>query len=249
MLTPKHLPKATDEAPRKVVMALIGCIPIPGTSIIQLLLDMIWRDPAYEYLKRYVEGLAADIARLEDNSVFDLEEALKRPETRILFNRAFEAAARSIGEQKLQALRTATVQGVFERQYSFDMSMMVFSLLDRVTEGHIRMLQFIHEQQSKGGGGAQLAQLTMLGVEFNGDGNGFVRPAGTLTGQYYDESVATLNSLIMDDLLNMGLIAIDDTNYSLPSDWTATKTGPRYLSTKGALFYEHIFPDTGSTVP
>ena len=243
MKSPHKIPSLpTDEPIRKLILALVGCAPLG--SLGQLLIEQVWSDPSYRLLCDFIEQLSEDVRRLEQAGQIDLEEIFTRPDTRPLLSRAIEAAQRSVGEQKLQALRTATVQGIFERKYPFDLSAMVFSLLDRVTEGHIQMLQFVHAQQRRGAGGAQLGDLLRIGVDYNSDGSGFSRPAIEL-GRYYDEQATLINAVIMDDLLNMGLIAIDHTSYALPNDYSTAQNGPRVLSAKGILFYELIFPESG----
>lgn len=224
-------------------MALLGSVPTIG-SILQLQLDQIWSDPASVFLKRYVEGIAHDLYRLEQEAIVDLSQVLQRPETRPLLVRAFEAAARSLGERKLEALRAATVQGIFERRYSFDMSVMVFSLLDRITDRHIQMLLFVREQQKLGTGGPGLSMLRMLDVEASADRSGFLNPVPhILDGQYVDQAMVDVNMLVAMDLENMGLIEADpDAAEAAAMDWSREDRQLRVLTMKGKLFYEHIVP-------
>ncbi len=240
----RKMPTSPAEPLRKVILALVGCAPLGSMG--QLLIEKIWSDPSYEFLYDYIRGVSEKVHRLQETGTIDLDSILSQPETRPLLNRAFEAAARSVGEQKLKALQAATVHGVFERRYSFDMSTMVFSLLDRLTEGHIQMLRFIHDMQGRWSGGAQIGELMKLGTDSNNDGAGLAQPTMGENGQYYDAHAEYINMLIMEDLLNMGVISIDSTNYELPNNFAAAQSGPRVLSGKGTLLYELIFPEAAN---
>lgn len=240
----KDLPQLANQPSaqiRDVAMAILGCAPLG--SMLQLVAGSIWKDPAYENLKKFTVAIAEEVHALQQQDrSFDLEEVLSRKETQPLLTRAFDAAARSFGERKLEALRIATVQGVFERRYSFDMSAMVFTLLDRITEGHLVILQAISEAETQRRLPLADHDVALLGITP-------LKPTESLEAQAAAQEHATrtmsLNELILDDLKNMGLVEVKGDRPTGPVAMSAS--GPtniqfrNRLSKKGRLVYEHIF--------
>ncbi|TCA31993.1 hypothetical protein E0H66_23015 [Rhizobium leguminosarum bv. viciae] len=222
-------------------MAILGCAPLG--SMLQLIAGGIWKDPAYQNLKKFTVAVAEAVQTLQqEDHTFNLEEILLREETQPLLTRAFDAAARSYGERKLEALQTATVQGIFERRYSFDMSAMVFTLLDRITEGHLVILQAIFNAEAQRRPALTDHEVALLGIEPQR------LPKSPEDQKAVHESInqtMSLNELILDDLKNMGLV---ETKGDKPTGIVApSASGPtniqlrNRLSKKGRLVYEHIF--------
>lgn len=146
-------PEETPSAPvRELAMALVGLLP--GASMIQMLLNQLWEEPRFASQRRFALGLAAKIEELQRAGEVDLQAALARPEAQPLLIHAFDAAAKSLGERKLEALQNVAMSGIFLRQYEFDASVMVFALLDRLTEGHLRILQAVRRGFEKHGASA-----------------------------------------------------------------------------------------------
>lgn len=239
-----NLPKLTD-APstevRSVAMAILGCAPLGG--MLQLIAGGIWKDPAYENLRKFTVAIAEQVHRLQQQNIsFDLNEVLSREETQPLLTRAFDAAARSLGERKLEALRNATVQGIFERRYSFDMSAMVFTLLDRITEGHLVILQAIFEVEDERRPALTDHEVSLLGVESKRLPDS---PEGQKAMHENIRQIMSLNELLLDDLKNMGLVEMKGdkpTGIVAPSATGPTNIQFRNrLSKKGRLVYEHLF--------
>ncbi|TBB67729.1 hypothetical protein ELH42_16875 [Rhizobium ruizarguesonis] len=235
-------PKTSPSAPvREVAMAILGCVPLG--SMLQLVAGGIWKDPAFENLRKFTVTIAEEVHRLQQrDSSFDLEEVLSRDETQPLLTRAFDAAARSFGERKLEALRNATVQGVFERQYSFDMSAMVFTLLDRITEGHLVILQAIFNAEAQRRPALTDHEVALVGFEPQRLPKS---PEGQKAVHASINQTMSLNELILDDLKNMGLVEVKGdrpTGIVAPSATGPTNIQFRNrLSKKGRLLYEHIF--------
>ncbi|NEJ20091.1 hypothetical protein GR247_07895 [Rhizobium leguminosarum] len=234
--------KSIPSAPvRDVAMAILGCVPLG--SMLQLVAGGIWKDPAYENLRKFTVTIAEEVHRLQQrDSTFDLAEVLSRDETQPLLTRAFDAAARSFGERKLEALRNATVQGVFERQYSFDLSALVFTLLDRITEGHLIILQAIFDAEDRRRIAMTDQDVALLGIEQRQLPES---PEGQKATHQDLRRTISLNEMILDDLKNMGLVEMKGdrpTGVVAPSADGLTNIQFRNrLSKKGRLVYEHIF--------
>lgn len=243
---PTNLDPPTAEM-RDLTMALIGLLPIG--SVIALVAGKLWEDPRYASLRMFALSLAERLAALESVDVVDV---LQRPETQPLLAQAFDAASRSIGEKKLEALRNATVQGVFERRYAFDMSAMVFVLLDRLTESHLSALRFVEQSTARRGYAATPSEIIMLGVDHRSEPSGMMKPmpSNFYEGKFYDQHLMDINTLVSEDLVNMGLV---EEKFTVARDYDMNKAvkerRPDFivLTTRGKLVCEHVFapPDAG----
>ncbi|MCD2183107.1 hypothetical protein [Rhizobium sp. GN54] len=219
---------------RDLAMALVGALPFG--SLWQLLAGKLWDDPRCAAYRHFAIALAKRLRELEQTSSLDIGDALQKPETQPLLLSAFETAARSIGEKKLEALRNAAVQGIFERSYPFDLSVLVFSLLDRVTEGHLVLLHFIASGGLPGKLPPYEIDVTQVGITVE------MRRASDAT---IIAQQITLNELILHDLINMGLVTTR-LEIGPVHTWStdASRNAPArvVLTKKGKLFVEHIFP-------
>ncbi|NEJ83293.1 hypothetical protein GR268_43250, partial [Rhizobium leguminosarum] len=150
---------------RDVAMAFLSMIPTLS-GFAQLITAQVWEDPRNAAIRQFAEALAERVIELENRAEIDVAEILARPETQPLLRHAFDAAGKSIGERKLEALKNAAAQGIFERGYAFDLSVMVFSLLDRLTEGHLKLLQAMVDQHNlhRGQAWPSKSSLTMHDV-------------------------------------------------------------------------------------
>lgn len=241
MTTLSQLPDTPSAPVREVAMAILGCAPFG--SMLQLVAGGIWKDPAYENLRKFTVTIAEEVHRLQQRDItFDLIEILAREETQPLLTRAFDAAARSFGERKLEALRNATVQGVFERRYSFDMSAMVFTLLDRITEGHLVILQAIFSAEDQRRLALTDQDVALLGIEPQRLPES---PEGQKAVHENINQTMSLNELILDDLKNMGLVEMKgDRPTGIVAPSAAGPTNIQFRnrpSKKGRLVYEHVF--------
>ncbi|MDF1633756.1 hypothetical protein [Mycoplana sp. MJR14] len=217
-------------------MALVGALPLG--SLWQLLAGKLWEDPRCAAYRYFAVSLAERLRELEQSSSLDIGDALSKPETQPLLLSAFETAAKSIGEKKLEALRNAAIQGIFERSYPFDLSVMVFSLLDRVTEGHVLMLHVVANRGGPGKAPLYEMELRQVGIT-------------TEMRRTSDTSLMahqmTLNEMILHDLINMGLVGTRleiGPVHSWSTDPSRNAPARVMLTKKGQLFIEHIFPDS-----
>ncbi|XAZ24026.1 hypothetical protein LVY75_12425 [Sinorhizobium sp. B11] len=247
-----NLPSLNDPPSAKVrdlAMAFISTIPILA-GFAQLITAEVWEDPRNAALKRFAEALAERVVALESKAEIDVAEALARPETQPLLRHAFDAASKSVGEKKLEALKNAAAQGIFERGYAFDLSVMVFSLLDRLTEGHLNLLQALIDKfnQHHQSAWPSKSSLTMYDVPTLPTDTDMRQPQRVVSGDdgFIDGYLVRINAMLIDDLINMGLIS---EVRGAPTGVVAMSVdGPTNMPTmvqftdKGRLVYEHLFP-------
>lgn len=247
-----NLPSLNDPPSAKVrdlAMAFISTIPILA-GFAQLITAEIWEDPRNGVLKRFAEALAERVVALESKAEIDVAEVLARPETQPLLRHAFDAASKSVGEKKLEALKNAAAQGIFERGYAFDLSVMVFSLLDRLTEGHLKLLQALIDKfnQHHQSAWPSKSSMAMHDVPTLTTDAGMRQPQRVVFGDggFVDEYLVLVNRMLIDDLLNMGLVSevmgtptgVVGMSPNGPTNMPATIQ----LTDKGRLVYEHLFP-------
>lgn len=231
---------------REVAKAIIGLIPgLP--SMYQLIFEQVWEDPKQVAMKNFVIALAEKVEELDS---VDLKYALERPEAKPLLVQAFETASKSFGDRKLEALRNATIEGAFKSSYDFDLSAIVLSLLDRLTEGHIEILQALNEHKSLHGiDGMPEAQLANNAVRTYASDAGMKDPQEVLfdEGGFIDRQHLRVNQLIIDDLKSMGLVENKGgrvVGILAPSiDGSENVTRDIRITEKGWLLYQHIFPE------
>lgn len=224
---------------RNVLIALVGVLP--GGSLAELFINKLWQDPVLEAQRDFLLEVAKRLRALEDRGVIDIQSVLEKPETQPLLNCAFEAVRKSIGERKLQALRDVTVRGIFERVYDFDLSAMVFAMLDRITEGHLRVLQEVAQLASTRGGSYNVALVERNGIPEKSSPDGMMQPVAANLGKsrWYDGHLVRVNNIIISDLESMGILEFKN----------GQAGGTVALSEKGALFYDMLFGSLPPEVP
>ncbi|NKM14176.1 hypothetical protein GFL85_24680 [Rhizobium laguerreae] len=242
-----------DDSPsaktRDVAMAFLAMIPTVS-GFAQLITAQVWEDPRNASMRRFAEALAERVIELEKKVDIDVEEILRRPETQPLLRHAFDAASKSVGEKKLEALKNAAAQGIFERGYAFDLSVMVFSLLDRLTEGHLKLLQALIDKfnQHHQAAWPSKASLTTHDVPTLPTDAGMRQPKQIVfdDGGFIDEYLVLINKMLVDDLLNMGLIAevlgSPTGVVGMSSGGPTNMPSTIQLTDKGRLVFEHLFP-------
>ncbi|MDR7146171.1 hypothetical protein [Rhizobium sp. BE258] len=234
---------------RDVAMAFLGLVP-GVSSFAQLIAGEIWEDPRGAAVKQFAVDLAERLVELENRADIDLPEILARPETRPLLIHAFEAANKSLGDRKMEALKNAAAQGIFERGYAFDLSVMVFSLLDRLTEGHLNILRATQHfnHQYRGHAWPSVSDLSIHDVPVSVTAEGMREPVETIFngGGFSDNFLVRVNRMLIDDLLNMGLLkSVGGQATGIVSFSSTGPTNVPYsvqFTEKGRLVYEHIFP-------
>lgn len=233
---------------RDVAMAFIGTIPVLS-GFAQLITAQVWDDPRNAAIRRFAEALAERVIELENRAEIDVAEILARPETQPLLRHAFGAAGKSVGEKKLEALKNAAAQGIFQRGYAFDLSVMVFSLLDRLTEGHLKLLQAIvdHHNLHHRQVWPSKSSLTMHDVPMLQSDVGMRHPKPVIfdEGGFVDEYLVLVNTMLIDDLLNMGLIkqvgGSPTSIVGMSADGPTNVPFTIQFTDKGRLVYEHLF--------
>lgn len=115
--------------------------PVGLSSIANEIFDLIVSDPAVRRRDRFIMDSAARIAALEEAGQISLESLLDNEESAAILLRAVQAAMRSSGEQKLNALQEAALKGILSSVVGKgSSSQIVIGLLDQMTEYHVILL-------------------------------------------------------------------------------------------------------------
>lgn len=230
----------------EVAMMLVNSIPVAGPAV-ALLAGRVFPDPGQASRDRFVIKLAERVDALYDRD--NILDALGRPESAALLSHALNIASRSFGQEKLEALRNATVNGVFHAPQNVNLTALVFGILDRLTDGHISMLKYIAKQEEELKQSFSWERVKMIGVDFKKSPDGMKSPQRVLSFDeeecYMDTFEIRTNEILLADLISLGLI--EQRFAPVPPsilDWStdASKNLPAYacVTDKGHLTLEHI---------
>ncbi|MBZ9709302.1 hypothetical protein LB543_21490 [Mesorhizobium sp. ESP7-2] len=197
-----------SEPVREMALMFTNYIPIVGPTVTWLT-DQVWPDPGRIARDHFLVALAMRVDELHDKQ--SAEAAMRQEHSAAILADSMSIASRSFGEKKLQALRNATASGIFHSPEKYNMSALVLSMIDRLTDGHITMLQEIARQ-----GQYDWQYVTMIGVESKVDKMGMTDPTGTVIfegseQEFIDNDLLKTNGILRDDLLSLGLIARRET--------------------------------------
>ena len=124
--------------------AAVGVVaPIGLSAIATELFDLVVSDPAVKRRDRFLMDLARRLDSLEAEGKLSLSDLLENEEAAALLFRATQAAMRSSGERKFQAIRETALNGILSaaaREGS--PAQVVVGLLDRITEYHVILLSW-----------------------------------------------------------------------------------------------------------
>jgi len=228
-----------------VAMMLMNSIPTLGPAIAWGV-SGVFPDPGQAARDQFIIGLAEKIDRILEQD--QIEQALKREPAPALLSHAMNIASRSFGQEKLEALRNATVNGVFHSPKNVNLTALVFGMLDRLTEGHISMLKEIGRQGNLAESYVPWDRVRMIGVHARPSPNGMTSPTSVLpidgTDSFVDASDIQTNEILLADMINLGLI--EERAVSVPSvyEWSTdpSKNLPGYahVTPKARMVLEHI---------
>jgi hypothetical protein len=189
-----------------VVMMFLNLIPIVGPAA-AMLGGRIWPDPGQIARDRFMVTLAQKVDALLART--EIEAALEKPASAALLSHALNIASHTFAEGKLEALRNATVNGVFHSPDNANLTSIVFGVLDQMIEGHITLLRAIADRKHNGIPWPW-AEAKLIGVRVSNNTEGMKSPESVLpdeTGErYVDRTAIQTNEILLTDLVNLGLV-------------------------------------------
>lgn len=220
-------------------MMALNTIPYIGPAS-AMLANRIWPDPGQAARDRFMIELAERVDALFQRS--QIEDAFSRPEATALLSHALNMASRSFGEQKIKALREATINGVFHSPGDVDLTALVFGVLERLTDGHITMLRAIQALQ-KSGAPLRWVDAKFAGLEFRYSKDGMKEPTGV---RYIEKASIRTSEIVLADLVDLGLVH-ERTGpvpplYEWSKDPSKNLPGYAHVTAKGSLVLDHIEP-------
>ncbi|MER8526486.1 hypothetical protein [Mesorhizobium sp. M0814] len=232
-----------------VMMMLLNSVPVVGPAIAWGAGGVI-PDPGQAALQRFMIGLAEKVDGLLERE--QIEKALQQEPGPALLSYAMNIASRSFGREKIEALRNATINGVFYSPQNVNLTAVVFAILDRITDGHISMLKEISAREAAADHHLPWDGAKMIGVHFKSSPDGMKSPRRVLPvdggESFLDERDIQTNEFLLADMVSLGLI--EERLAPVPSiyEWSkdASKNLPSYASVtpKGRLVLEHISETT-----
>ncbi|MER8923437.1 hypothetical protein [Mesorhizobium sp. M0802] len=237
-----------------LAMMLMNSIPAVGPAIAWGAAG-VFPDPGLAARDQFIIGLAEKIdAFLEREQI---ETALRQEPAPALLSYAMSIASRSFGQEKLEALRNATVNGVFHSPQNVNLTALVFGILDRLTDGHISMLKEIGSQANAANNYVPWDRVKMLGVVVRSSPDGMKSPTNVLPidgkESFVDGRDIETNEILLADMASLGLI--EERIAAVPSvqEWStdASRNLPGYavVTPKGRLVLEHISDETTWSAP
>lgn len=226
-------------------MMALNTIPGIGPAS-AMLVNRVWPDPGQAARDSFMIELAERVDALFERE--QIEEAFSRPENAALLSHVLNMASRSFGEQKIKALREATINGVFHSPGEVDLTALVFGVLERLTDGHITMLRAIQARQ-KSGAPFRWVDAKYAGLEFRYSREGMKEPTAPVYPdekgvRYIEKASIRTSEIVLADLVDLGLV--DEQIGPVPpiQEWSkdASKNLPGYawVTAKGSLVLEHI---------
>lgn len=228
-----------------VAMMLLNSIPAMGPAIAWFA-SGVFTDPGQAVRDRFILELAKKVDTLLDRE--QIQRALQQEPVPALLSHAMSIASRSFGQEKLEALQHATINGIFHDPHNVNLADLVFGVLDRLTNSHISLLKEIAKQSSELKAHVGWEQAKLIGVNFKPTSDGMKSPARVLPfnedEKFVDEFDVRTNEILLNDLVGIGLIA---QRYGTPPsilDWSTTPSenlpAYAYISTKGNLVLDRI---------
>ncbi|MDO9417969.1 hypothetical protein [Pararhizobium sp.] len=232
---------------RDTAMALIGCLPFG--SVFQLVAGQFWEDPTQRRIQTLLVQLAQDVNDLAERSEDAVGDLLQREEVQPVLAQAIDTAAKTLGQQKLEAIRNAAFKGMTDLSADFDTTSMIFVLLNQLSNGHFRYIRAIVEKNHPAINGVPAGDLTTLGITYAATPDGFQDPAqSAINNLFYDLAVVERNQLAITDLVTVGVI---EKRLKTPKSFIDFNEDPSknlplsyHLTSRGLDLYEYVFPPT-----
>jgi hypothetical protein len=250
-LEPPKRPNHADElaSPHEpihdVLMMALNTIPMVGPAA-AMVAGRMWPDPGQAARDRFMIGLAERVDSLFEHK--QIEEAFGRPEAPALLSHALNMASRSFGEKKLEALREATINGVFHSPADVDLTAVVFGVLERLTDGHITMIRALGVQQKSGSPLLRWENAKFAGLEFRYSREGMKEPESFQPDQigvrYLEKASIRTAEIVLADLVDLGLVEERFGKMGSVYEWSTDPSnnlpGYAFVTAKGLLVLEHI---------
>ncbi|TJZ82022.1 hypothetical protein [Paracoccus hibiscisoli] len=125
--------------------ATAGVLTDPSAStVLNETFDLIVTDPGVRRRDRFIMDLDERFTMLERAGMITVEDLRNNEEVSALLLRSIQAATRSSGARKLEALKEVVVRGVTSKEAaSASHAQVMLTLVDRMTEHHIIALHFM----------------------------------------------------------------------------------------------------------
>lgn len=239
--------KEAPEGPvRDVAMALIGCLPFG--SAFQLVAGRVWQDPTQQRMQSLLMDLAERVHLLSRQHNIDLAALLGREEVQPVLAQAIDAAGKSLGREKLEAIRNAAFKGMTDDKADFDTTSMMFSLINQLSNPHFCMMKAIVDNAHPALSGSIAGDLHALGVQyFELPGELELPEISGINGKFYDRATVEKNKMVLADLASVGVI---ETRYRtaksiLDYDPVPANNLPSsyHLTARGRVLFDYIFND------
>ncbi|MFC0202622.1 hypothetical protein [Paracoccus rhizosphaerae] len=123
----------------------------PGFSTVAgVMLDLVVNRTLSQRGNQFALEVIERVQAQEDQGKPNLQEILQEESAAALMLRATEAAMRSSGQRKFDALREAAIKGLLSSEArSASPAQIVIGILDRMTEHHIILLQWENDKNNK----------------------------------------------------------------------------------------------------
>ena len=228
-----------------VVMMLVNSIPAVGPALAWGA-GNVFPDPGQAARDQFIIGLAEKVDALLQRD--QIEKALQQEPAPALLSHAMNIASRSFGQEKLEALRNATINGVFHAPENVNLTALVFGILDRLTDGHISMLREIDAQEKATGHQISWERAKAIGVICKSLPDGMKSPMRVLPidgGEgFVDERDLQTNEILLADMVNLGLLEERVPPVPPIHEWSTDPSknlpGHAQVTQKGRLVLEHI---------
>lgn len=183
----------------------------PGLGVFGELFDLLVADPASTRRDRIITALAQGLGELLDQGVVTYDDLRGDGDASALFLQAVHAAVRSQGEEKLRALRNAALNGACCKADDRTRAFIVLGLVDRLTDLHIALLNFIsnpHRKAPRTPEERLSAKMwgTLVSKHPVGSGGGSIRTVDDGGEYYFDKADFDTRELVVRDLGMLGLV-------------------------------------------
>lgn len=138
-----------DQGLRNVATFLAKSVAslVPGGGIAAELITLVVGDPATRRRDQLLNDIAIRLAALEAESQSSIAELAADERVSSIVLHALQIVQRSVGEQKYEALRNATLRGTFDPS-ARSLTPIVLGILDRLTDNHLYILKGMSRYRS-----------------------------------------------------------------------------------------------------
>jgi len=183
--------------------SLTGLVP-GGGALLGQVYDALVANPSTQRRDRMLMEVWQGLCELQERQLLSPSDLEGDDSIRAIILQAVQAAVRSTGATKTEALRNIVLNAARHKPENRYRAMIVLSVVDRMTEAHISILKEFGELPEPRQMPTESA--AMIGVPFLEDAQALAKPFRTVTGQYVDREAIYVNSIILKDLVSIGAL-------------------------------------------